>query len=472
MVEMQKRNENLMIFSLLIGGVLTQLSTSTVNIAIPNFMAAFNSSLDMVRWTITGFMLATGIIAPITCYLGERFSYKYLYVTALLGFTLSSVGCALATNIQTLILFRILQGIFNGIAMPASMSIIYQVIERHRQALAMSLVSFALTIAPAIGPTLSGFLIESFGWKSIFIFNIPIGLITTLLVIKSIPFYKLNPPEGFDLIGFITSIMATTLLLVGVSNISIWGWDSIKFLTFITGGLVLFVIFMLRQKYATYPILDISVFKNTTFSISMLLRGIVTMGLYAGSLLTPLFLQDGQGSSALHAGLVLLPASFAMAITTIIIGRIYNKVKPVMIIQIGILSMCIGSYLLSKTSISTSHLYIMGSLAFRNIGIAMALITTTMFGMASLDRKVSGNGSAINNWISQSIGCFSIGIFTSLLSSRTIHYKKIMPLINNDKLSLIQSINDIYLISVFIIFIGFLVTFLFKRSSNLLTRGR
>jgi len=462
MSELKKNNETLMLLGLLVGGFFTQLSTSTINIALPSFMEVFQAPLDQVRWTLTGFMLTTGIVAPVTCFLGEKFSYKRLYLFAIGGFTLSSLGCACSQSIQMLIFFRLLQGLFNGIIIPASMTVIYQVLEKKKQAFAMSLISFALTLAPALGPSLSGYILEFFGWKSIFLFNLPFGILTILLLSFTLPYYSLNPPKGFDFWGFLTSLLATALLLLAISNISIWNWNSLPFILCLASGAVFLVLFLYRQKKISYPILDLRVFNNRTFSVSMILRGVVTMGLYAGSLLTPLFLQQGQGSSALEAGLVLLPASVAMAITTIIIGRIYNRSKPVLFIQVGILSMCLGSYLLSRTSLETSTLYITGSLAFRNIGIALALSTTTMYGMASLDRKIAGNGSAVNNWITQSIGCFSIGLFTSLLSTRTqYHAYEYNQLAKAGQKALISGINDVYLVSVFIIFLGFLLSLLF-----------
>lgn len=147
-------------------------------------MKSFSANLDTVKWTLTGFMLAMGTMAPLTAYLGERFSYKRVYLTSIVGFILASILCIFSINITTLIISRIIQGAFSGVIVPATMAIIYQAVPKKRQVSATSLWSMASMLAPAIGPTLSGFLIQYFSWQSIFIINIPIGLIILILGLK------------------------------------------------------------------------------------------------------------------------------------------------------------------------------------------------------------------------------------------------------------------------------------------------
>jgi len=234
------------ISSLFLGAFLTTLGTSTINLALTDLMKYFNTSLDLVKWTLTGFMLATGTIAPITSYLGEKISYKRLYLISLIGFTISSILCVFSWNIESLIGFRILQGTFTGLATPATMTIIYQVIPREKHASAISLWSLASMLAPAVGPTLSGWLIQTFSWKAIFLMNVPLGLIAILIVLRFTPFYKLNPPTGFDFLGFSTSMIASVLLLTAFSEGASWGWLSYKIISLITLGVIVLIIFIIK----------------------------------------------------------------------------------------------------------------------------------------------------------------------------------------------------------------------------------
>ncbi len=474
-IEKNKINYISLMSALLIGGFFTTLATSTINIALPVLMEHFNTTLDTVKWSTTGFMLATGIVAPITCYFGEKFSYKRIYLVAIFGFTLSSVFCALSWNVQTLIAFRILQGLFNGLAVPTTMSIIYQIVPRKKQAFSMSLWSLSATVAPAIGPTLSGWLIQCFNWKAIFIVNIPIGIIALLFILKAVPYYKLNSPNGFDLPGFTTCLTASILLLTAFSEISHWGWMSYRTIILLVFGILFLILFIFRELTVQNPILNLNIFKYKGFSISVIIRSIVTMGLYAGSLLTPLFLQNAQHVSALDAGLILLPSSLAMALCTVIVGKLYNRVDQRILLIAGVVSMAAGSFLLSHLSLETSHTFIVICMTFRNAGIAFSLGTVTMMGMSSLDKKVSGNGSSINNWIAQSIGCLSIGIFTSLLTFQAKEHATDLASGGNalkmgkdfiTNTAFVMGINDVNVISAVIMLIALPLCFLLKKDKS------
>ncbi len=468
-------NYPLLMAALLIGGFFTTLATSTINIALPVLMEHFHTTLDTVKWSTTGFMLATGIVAPITCFLGEKFSYRRTYLISILGFTFSSLLCALSWNVQALIAFRILQGLFNGLAVPSTMSLIYQLVPRKKQAISMSLWSLSATVAPAIGPTISGWLIQYFNWEAIFFINIPIGIIALIFILKNVPFYKLNPPTGFDLTGFLSCLLASVLLLTAFSEVSHWGWSSFKTLGFLLIGILLLLFFIYRELTARNPILNLKVFQSSGFSISVIIRSIVTMGLYAGSLLTPLFLQNSQHVSALDAGLILLPSSLAMALCTIIVGKLYNKVDPRILLVTGVVSMAAGSFFLAHLNLNTSHTYVVLCMTFRNVGIAMSLGTVTMLGMSSLDKKVAGNGSSINNWVAQSIGCLSIGIFTSLLTYQASSHASTLVAsgaaqsLGKEGLSatsFVMGINDVYFISAIIMLLALPLCFFLKKDNS------
>ncbi len=469
----EKNNLNypFLMAALLIGGFFTTLATSTINIALPALMEHFNTSLDTIKWTTTGFMLSTGIVAPVTCYFGEKYSYKKIYLISILGFTFSSVLCAFSWNAGSLITFRILQGLFNGLAVPSTMSIIYQVIPKKKQAFSMSLWSLSATVAPAIGPTLSGWLIQSFDWKAIFIMNIPIGILALIMIHKAVPYYKLNSPGGFDLPGFFTCLSASILLLTAFSEVSRWGWTSIKTILLLALGIFMLAAFIYRELTAKSPILNLGIFKYRSFSVSVVIRSIVTMGLYAGSLLTPLFLQNAQHASALDAGLILLPSSLAMAVCTILVGKLYNRVDQRILLASGVVSMAAGSFFLSHLSLNTGHAFVVICMTLRNAGIAFSLGTVTMMGMSSLDKKVSGNGSSINNWAAQSIGCLSIGIFTSLLTYRSSLHALALTASKAAETSkdiladtaFVMGVNDVNLISSIIMLAALPLCFLLKR---------
>jgi EmrB/QacA subfamily drug resistance transporter len=470
-----KSNYGLLMVSLLMGSFLINLAASTINVALPSLIAHFNTNLDTLKWAMTGFLLASGIIAPITCFLGEKFSYKKIYFLSILGFTLTSVFCAISWNVQSLIVFRTIQGCFYGIAVPVTMTIIFQVVPKEKQAFSMGIWSLASSVGPAIGPTLSGFLIQGFGWESIFLINIPFGILTALIIIKAVPKYKLNPPEKLDLAGFITCLVASILLLTVFSEGVQWGWLSSKTIMFLITGTSFLIIFIYREIKTKNPVLNLRIFTSRTFTLSIIVRGIIMMSLYAGALLTPLFLQNAQHVSALDTGLILLPASSAMAVFGLIAGKLYNKMDPRKLMVTGIILMAVGSFFLARLSLETSYAYTIAFMTIRNIGIALAMGTVTMVGMESLDKKESGDGSSISNWVSQSIGCLSTGIFMAQLVYLTQQHADSLvltdaasqmgqELISNQ--SFVMGINDVYFISVIIVSIALPICLLLKKGNQ------
>ena len=212
--------------ALFFGSFFSTLASSTINIALPVLQRDFNTDLNTIQWVMTGFMLAMGTIAPVTGYFGERFSYKLLYVFSLAGFTLASVFCALSNTVATLIAFRTLQGVFCGVIVPSAMAVIYQVIPREKQAVAIGIWSASAMLAPAIGPTLSGWILEHVSWHWIFWMNLPIGIIAIIMVQLFMPYYRMKVPQSFDGIGFITVIASSASILIALSQGRAWGWTS------------------------------------------------------------------------------------------------------------------------------------------------------------------------------------------------------------------------------------------------------
>lgn len=465
----------LIISSLFLGTFLTALGTSTINLALTDLMKFFNTSLDAVKWAMTGFMLSTGIVAPITSYLGEKFSYKKLFLIAIIGYTVTSALCALSWSISSLVIFRIIQGAFNGMAMPATMSIIYQTIPSRRQSLAIGLWSMAAMLAPAVGPTLSGWLIQNFSWKGIFLINIPIGLIASVIVWKFTPYYKLNAPEGFDFFGFTTSLAAGLLLLTAFSEGASWGWNSKEIIILLLLGFITLGLFIKRELSTSSPALNLRIFKNRGYTMSIIVRAVITLSLYAGSLLTPLFLQNAQQLSPLDAGLVMLIPSLGMALSMIVVSKLYDLINPRILVVIGILAVGFGSFQMSHLNIETSRSYIIIWMLVRNMGISFTMMPVTNLGMSSLDKELAGYGSSVNNWVAQSIGSLALGVFTSLLSLRTTqHVKDLMSgnitgSIDANVLQMkgfVMGVNDLYFISCIIILMA-LPFVLFMKNGNL-----
>ncbi len=470
----QQPNHNLPFWPIMIaiffGSFVTILSMSTINVALPILMQHFNAELSTIQWTITGFMLATGTIAPLTGYLGERFSYKRLYMASLIGFTASSLLCAIAWDTTSLIAFRIAQGAFSGLVMPATMTIIFQVVPREKQAFAISLWSLSAMLGPAFGPTLSGWLIQSFSWHWLFLMNVPIGIISIILTIKLIPFYRLNVPKSLDVPGLLAVMGGSLSLLIAFSKGNSWGWSSWETLSMLGAGVILLILFVIRELNTSVPLLNLRVFTNLRYSLTLIISCIITISLYSGTYLTPLFLQNIQHVTPLDTGLILLPASLAMAFSMPIVGKLYAKVGPMLLMIIGILLIGIGTLALSWLSVDIPHSYIVLWMIVRNLGIAMATMPASTAGMEQIPITLSGHASSISNWVRNVLGSFSIALFTAMLGSRmTVHVADLTQestppdAVSIQLASFTMSVNDVYLLATFVVLLGLPLCFWIRK---------
>lgn len=450
-----------MMITVFLGSFVIMLSSSTINIAIPFLMKNFNTDLDTVKWALTGFMLSMGTTAPVAAFFGEKFSYKRLYLTSIIGFTFVSMLAVFAGNIYLLIAIRILQGFFGGVTIPATMALIYQTIPKEKQVMAICIWSIAPTLAPAVGPTLSGFLIQSFSWKAIFILNVPLGLMAIIMGLINLPYYKLSINISLDILGIILSVLTSTSLLIAFSEGSVWGWGSPVILLLLIFGVLFMIIFVWWELHTKTPLLNLRVFKYPKFLFGVIVSCIINIALYSGIFMTPIFLQQIQGMSPLDSGLVLLPASITMAILMPIVGKLYKRIGTMRLIITGVLLISIGTWRMSHLSIDTTHNYIRSWMALRYIGLAIATMPVSYAAMSILPKEVSGHASSIMNWIKQMVACLSIGIFSSLMSIRiSSHFVELSAANTNMSAQVIKTtgsvmgINDVYLISCIIILVA------------------
>ncbi|WP_438490938.1 MDR family MFS transporter [Paenibacillus sp. IHBB 3054] len=454
------------------GNFVSVLSTTTINIAVPLLMNHFHTGLHTMQWMVTGFMLATGVTAPLAGYLGGRFSYKRLYLFALSGFTLFSLLCAVAGNPLMLIIFRMLQGSCSGLIMACTMTIIFQVIPIERRPFAVSLWSLSAMVAPAIGPTFSGWLLQYASWHWLFLINIPVGLVAIILTQLLIPYYRMNVPKSFDVPGLITVVTGSLALLTAFSQGSSWGWGSWRTLLLIAAGIVLLLLFVLRELRTEVPLLNLRVFQNRRFTAMLCIYSLVTVAMYAGTYLTPLFLQTVQGATTLKTGLILLPSSILLALLSPVVGKLYPKFGPVKLISAGIAFIFAGLFMLSRLHVDVSHNFILWAMVVRNLGIGLANVPSSTASMEEIPVEWSGHATSINNWVRNVLSSLAIAVFTSLLSSRSVIHSKALVesgAASSDLITLLSftmGVNDVFVVAAIIVLFGFPLMLLLRRKGG------
>lgn len=413
-----------------IGAFAAILNNSSVNVALPKLMAIFGVASDEIQWVLTSYMLVSGVVIPITGYLGDRIGTKKIYLISSVIFTIGSVLCSFSWSNSSMIVARVIQGIGGGAIMPISMAIVYRIVPRHKIGLALGVWGMAAVCAPAIGPTLGGYIVDHFSWRLLFTVNIPVGLTGVFLGYLLLSESPLRKDTSFDLWGFILSTVGCFTLLLALSQGHREGWTSsyivsLFIISFFT--LLLFVIVELAQEQ---PMLDLRLFKNTVFSISVFTGSMLSIGLFGGVFLIPLFTQNLMKLTPYETGLLLVPSALVTAVMMPISGILFDRfgAKALTIIGVGITAW--GTWELRTLSVEISNASIIYLTSVRSIGMGLAMMPITTAGMNTVPVNQIARASSLNNVVRQVAASFGIAMLTAVMQNRQgFHYARLSELV-------------------------------------------
>jgi DHA2 family multidrug resistance protein len=427
-----------------IGGFMSILDTSIVNIAMPKMMAVFGVGTDKAQWILTAYMLTMGVLQPTTGYLCDVWGHKRMYIVSMVIFTIGSALCGLAWSNDSMIGFRIIQAIGGGVIIPVGMSIIYRIFPPEERNLALGIWGISAMIAPAVGPTLSGYFVEYLDWRLIFMINIPFGILGTILAMFILRETPLCQNTKFDGIGFVTSALGLFCLLLALSEATDEGWTSPYILSLLFLSFINLAIFIVYELMHDDPLLDLTLFKNMTFTASTLVTFIGTVCLYGGIFLVPLFMENLRDYSAMQNGILMFPAAAVAGIMMPISGKIADKIGAKPVVLAGLTLLGLGNYGLRYMDLDTSYHYILWFLIIRGIGLGLFMMPVTVAAMNTVPFNKIARASAMNNAVRQVSGSFGIALLTTLLQKRQIfHLNHMAEYINTSSLSAQQAIGSL-----------------------------
>jgi EmrB/QacA subfamily drug resistance transporter len=403
---------------LVVGMFMSVLDTSIVNVAIPTMQHDFGSSTDDIQWIANAYTLALGVVVPLSGWLGDRMGMTRCYLWGLLTFAGASALCGLAWDLNSMIAFRILQAVPGGIIPVITMTMVYQIVPREKMGGAMGLYGLGIIVGPAVGPTLGGYLVEYVDWRLIFFINVPVGILGALATVALLP--PIPPVLGrkLDVWGFLTIAPSLFALLLAGSKAPDWGWGSYRVLMLIVFGCLGIALFVVIELQVEHPLIDMRVFRTWLFTNSLLLIIVLMIGLYAVLFYLPLFMQESQGHTALHAGLVLLPEALTMAVTMPIAGKLYDRFGPRWPAVIGLSIAAYGGFLLCGIGpdMSTGDVILWTCVRAAGNGIAMMPIFTA--GLASIPPEYVSSGSPANNIAQRASAAFGLAVMTALFTHK------------------------------------------------------
>ena len=304
----------------LLGAFMTFLNSTFMNVALPDIMKDLNINVSTAQWLSTGYMLATGIVMPFTAFLIDRFKTKTLFIVSMGLFTIGAITGSFATNFSMLLAARIIQGAAGGMIVPLMQTVFLIIFPIEKRGFAMGIVGIVLAFAPAIGPTLSGWIINSYPWRYLFYVTLPFTIIDLVLAFFLLKNVTGGKKVSMDILSLVGSTVGFGGLLYGFSNAGNYSWSNTNVYLPLIIGIIFLLIFIYRQLKLENPLLNLNVFKSKVFTFSTIIVMIAYAGLISSELILPMYLENIKGFSAFDTGLILMPGAIIMGIMNPITG--------------------------------------------------------------------------------------------------------------------------------------------------------
>ncbi|MBU7217317.1 MDR family MFS transporter [Staphylococcus gallinarum] len=412
---MTQKTRIIMVITMLFGGFFGLLNETLLTTALPSIMKEFDIDYTKVQWLTTAFLLVNGVVVPLSAMVIQRFSTRQVFLTAIIIFLVGTIIGAFSPNFQILLIARIIQALGSGIMMPLMMTTILDVFEPHERGKYMGVFGLVIGLAPAIGPTLSGYLVEYLEWRALFYVVAPVAALTFLASLKYVVNVGTNRRVPIDILSIILSVLGFGGLLYGTSSISRDGWNDPVVLTTMIGGIILVIAFIFRQTRLTTPLLDFSVFKNSQFAVGIIIMGFTMVSMIGSETILPMFVQNIMKDTALQSGLILLPGAIVMGIMSVLSGILFDKFGAKILGIFGMIIVIVTSSYFVIMDEHSSSLMLTIVYAVRMIGIALSLMPLMTHTMNQLPQEMNAHGSSMTNTVQQiaaSIG--TAGLVTTM----------------------------------------------------------
>jgi EmrB/QacA subfamily drug resistance transporter len=396
-----------------VGAIMSILDVTVVNVAINTLARDFQTTLPTIQWVSTGYTLALATVIPLSGWAADRFGTKRLYMTSIALFVLGSVLSGLAWSVESLIGFRILQGLGGGMIMPAGMTILTRAAGTDRVGRVMAVIGVPIVLGPIFGPILGGWLVDAYSWRWIFFINVPIGAAALALSLRILPRDVARADQRLDWLGLALLSPGLAAVIYGLAeSASAGGFGAPEVIGPIAAGLVLLGLFVRHALRADDPLIDLRLFRNRTFAASSGTLVLAVIAVFGGMLLLPLYLQAVRGESAMASGLLLAPQGFGAMLAMPIAGRLTDQTGVGRIVPVGLALVGLSFLALTQLEADTSYWALGAVLFVMGAGMGATMMPTFSGAMQTLRRAAIARASTTLN-INQQVGA-SIG--TAVLS--------------------------------------------------------
>src|SRR5580692_1843471 len=431
--------------TVIVASLLELIDTTIVNVALPDIMGNLGATLDDAGWIVTGYAVANVIILPMSGWLGDRFGRKNYFLASILIFTIASFLCGNANSLETLIVFRLIQGLAGGGLISTGQAILLETWPPSEVGMATALFGLGAVVGPTVGPTLGGLITDNLSWQWIFYVNIPVGAIAAFCVST---FVRESPKYGqgkrIDWWGIFFLALGVGALQVVLEKGEDKDWFQTWWITALIFTTVISAIcFVWREVSIDYPVVNFKILRHRSFAIGIFTSYALGVALYGSTFIFPVFCQNLLGFTAKQTGLILLPGGVATILCMPFVGNLLKKGVPAQFMSAGgFILFFIFCWMLYGSTLQSGTGDFWWPLIIRGIGMAILFVPLTTLAISELRGPEIGQGTGLNNMMRQLGGSFGIAIMTTIIHIRQAkHRSDLLSNINPYNNAFVQRLN-------------------------------
>ena len=403
-----------------LGSIASILSSTVVNVAVPTLERVFNAPLTDVQWVATGYLLGLSAVIPVSGWVSDRFGTKRTYLVTLAVFVVTSLLCGFARSVQLEVGFRVLQGLAGGMVMPVGMTMLMHITPAHERGRMMGTIGVPMLLAPALGPTVAGWLIQYLSWEYIFWINIPFGLVAIVLAWFWLRDSPRVDPGRLDVVGLLLCTPGVTIFIYGVSRASQFGWGSRPALVPMLVGVALTALFVVWEVRQRQPLLELRVLRDAAYAASILVGVLLAGGMFGAMFVVPVFLQQVQGYSALGAGLILAAQGLGSMAALPVSGWLTDRFGARPVVFTGVCVLIAVSFALATVGPDTSALEWCLLLVGRGVAVGMAMMPAFSAAYVTLSPRLISRGTALANTAQRMASSLGIAVVATIAEDRVV----------------------------------------------------
>ncbi|XID94821.1 MDR family MFS transporter [Paenibacillaceae bacterium WGS1546] len=409
--------------TLIIGAFFSILNETLLNIAFVDLVKDLGVPYTTIQWLSTSYMLVVGILVPISALLVQWFTTRQMFMGAMIMFTIGTLICAIAPDFSVLLIGRIIQAFGTGLMLPVMMNTVLVLYPPEKRGAAMGSIGLVIMFAPAIGPTLSGLILEQLEWRWLFYLVLPFAVLSVIIAAIYLKNVSDVTKPKVDILSIILSSIGFGGIVFGFSSAGEGGgWSEPKvYWTLIAGGIAL-ILFIWRQLVSKQPMMDLRAFKSPMFSLSTVMILIVMMSLFSTLMLLPIYLQQGLMLTAFATGLIMLPGGVLNGILSPVTGKLFDKFGPRVLVIPGAAVLIGVMYLFTQIDLETTRGEVILLHCIMMVAISMIMMPTQTNGLNQLSRNYYPHGTAILNTLQQVAGALGVAFFISIMSNGSKRY--------------------------------------------------